>query len=124
MSAVVDADAARLWQAWRPGFEMRPREDESDNRDVYPLAIGLRIPVVLVAFNEMRNWTVEHRLPGGRLSIDHWMSPTADGRVEIGKRLEVRGPMAVPYRFVILPAVRRAWPREVADLQRRAAQSG
>jgi hypothetical protein len=119
VSTIVDCDPVLLWRAWRPAFSMRPREDEHDNRDLYPLALGLRIPVTLVAVKEMKSWTVEHRLPAGRLTIDHSMSPADGGRVTIGKRLEVSGPMTVPYRLFILPAVRRAWPREVRELVQR-----
>jgi len=120
MTALVSCDAGRLWQAWRPAFSMRPREDESRNLDLYPLAFGLRIPVTLTALNEMKSWTVEHRLPAGRLTIDHWMKAESGGGVRIGKRFEVRGPMILPYGAFILPAVRRDWPRQVRELTRRA----
>ena len=124
MHAVVVCDAALLWQAWRPTFPMRPMQDESKNLDLYPLAYGLRIPVTLVAVNELRNWTVVHSLPAGRLTIDHRITPIGKGRVDIGKRLEVRGPMTVPYRVLIVPAIRRAWPRQVKELTRRANCGG
>jgi hypothetical protein len=120
MRASVECDPKRLWDAWRPAYPIRPREEESRNVDLYPLAFGLRVPVTLVAVNEMRNWTVQHRLPAGRLVIDHTMSPEGEGRVRIGKRFEVYGPMIVPYRLVFLPGARREWPREVQELTARA----
>ena len=120
VSAVVACDARQLWEAWLPTFPIRPRQEESQNADLYRLAYGLRIPMTLVVLNRMQNWTVEHRLPAGSLTIDHRIAPTDDGRVEISKRLEVRGPMVVPYRTAIFPAVRREWPGQVRELVRQA----
>jgi hypothetical protein len=119
MDTVVHADPAAVWQAWRPDFPMRPPEEESQNLHVYELANGLKVPVTLVAVNEMRNWTVEHALPAGKLVVDHWMQPLADG-VQVGKRYEVRGPMSVVYRVLFAGAIRGSAPAEFAALERRA----
>jgi hypothetical protein len=69
-----------------PRFPMRPAEEEARNLNLYDLAYGLKVPVTLVAINEMRDWTVEHSLPRGKLVIDHWMKPLEGGRVQVGKR--------------------------------------
>jgi hypothetical protein len=118
--AVVHADPAAVWRAWRPDFPMRPPEEEARNLHLYPLAHGLKVPVTLVAVNEMRNWTVEHALPRGRLIIDHWMTPLADGAVRVGKRYEVQGPMSVVYRLFFARAIRRSIPAALAAVEREA----
>jgi hypothetical protein len=119
--AVVRANPAAIWRAWRPDFPMRPPEEEARNLHLYPLAHGLKVPVTLVALNEMRNWTVEHALPGGRLVIDHWMESLADGAVRVGKRYEVHGPMSIIYRLFFARAIRRSIPEALAALAREAA---
>jgi len=120
MDTVVDADPAAIWRAWRPDFPMRPPEEESKNLHVYELAHGIKVPVTLVAVNEMRNWTVEHALPAGKLVVDHWMQPQTGGGVRIGKRYEVRGPMSIVYRVFFAGAIRRSVPAEFAALERQA----
>lgn len=87
---------------------------------LYYLAYGLKIPVTLVAVNEMRNWTVEHSLPRGKLIIDYWMVPLADGRVHVGKRYDVQGPMSVVYRLFFARKFRESWPEAFAALEREA----
>jgi hypothetical protein len=120
MDAVIRADPAAVWRAWRPGFPMRPPEEESRNQNLYDLAYGLRVPVTLVAVNERRNWTVEHALPGGKLVIDHWMAPLADSGVRVGKRYDVHGPMSIVYRLFLARAIRRSMPEAFAALEREA----
>ena len=120
VEAVVRADPDAIWRAWRPDYPMRPAEEESRNLNLYDLAYGLRIPVTLVAVDEMRSWTVEHRLPSGKLVIDHWMTPRGDGRVRVGKRYEVHGPMSIVYRLFFAGAIRRSVPAEFAALEREA----
>ena len=115
VEAVVRADPDAIWRAWRPDYPMRPAEEESRNLNLYDLAYGLRIPVTLVAVDEMRSWTVEHRLPSGKLVIDHWMTPLGDGRVRVGKRYEVHGPMSIVYR-VLAPGIRRSAQEALAAL--------
>jgi hypothetical protein len=121
--ATIQADAAALWKAWVPRFPMRPAEEEARNLNLYDLAYGLKVPVTLVAVNEMRNWTVEHALPRGKLVIDHWMAPRADGRVRVGKRYEVRGPMAIVYRLFFARRIRKSLPEAFAALEREAKRS-
>ena len=99
---------------------MRPPEEEARNLYLYPLAYGLKVPITLVALNEMRNWTVEHALPGGKLVVDHWMTPLAEGTVRIGKRYDVRGPMSIVYRLLFAPAIRRSIPAALAALAHEA----
>ena len=118
MDAVVGADPAAVWRTWRPTFPMRPPEEQARNLNLYDLAYGLRVPVTLVAVNEMRNWTVEHALPRGKLVIDHWMAPLADGGVRVGKRYEVQGPMSIVYRLFLARAIRRSIPEAFAALAR------
>jgi hypothetical protein len=118
--AVIRADPVLVWRAWRPTFPMRPPEEESRNENLYDLAGSLRVPVTLVAVNEMRNWTVEHALPGGRLVVDHWMAPAGDGSVRVGKRYEVHGPMSVVYRLLFARGIRRSMPEAFASLEREA----
>jgi hypothetical protein len=120
MDAIVRADPAAVWRAWRPAFPMRPPEEEARNLNLYDLAYGLRVPVTLVAVNETRNWTVEHALPGGKLVIDHWMAPLADGEVRVGKRYDVHGPMSMVYRVFLARAIRRSMPEAFAALEREA----
>jgi hypothetical protein len=120
MDTVVQADAAAVWRMWRPDFPMRPREEEARNLNLYDLAYGLRIPVTLVAVNEMRNWTVEHALPGGKLVIDHWMTPLADGGVRVGKRYNVHGPMSIVYQLFLARGIRKSMPEAFAALEREA----
>jgi|SRR5215469_12625841 len=118
--AVFRADAAAIWRAWRPDYPMRPPEEEARNLYLYPLAYGLKIPITLVALNEMHNWTVEHQLPGGKLVIDHWMTALADGTVRVGKRYEVHGPMSIVYRLFFARAIRKSIPAALAALEREA----
>lgn len=94
---------------------MRPAQEESRNLNLYGLAYGLKIPVTLVAIDEMRSWTVEHRLPRGRLVIDHVMEPLDDGHLRVGKRYEVHGPMSIVYRF-LAPGIRRSAHKALAAL--------
>jgi hypothetical protein len=120
MEAIIQADPAAVWQAWSPGFEMRPPEEEARNLNLYDLGYGLKVPVTLVAVNEMRNWTLEHALPRGKLVIDHWMIPVADGRVRVGMRYDVSGPMSVAYRLFFARKFRESWPEAFAALERNA----
>jgi hypothetical protein len=120
MDAVIRADAAAVWKAWRPAFPMRPPEEESRNEHLYELAYGLKVPVTLVAVNEERNWTVEHALPGGKLVVDHWSAPLDDGGVRVGKRYEVHGPMAAVYRVFLAPGIRRSTRETFRLLEREA----
>jgi hypothetical protein len=123
MDAIIRAEPAAVWKAWRPTFPMRPPEDESRNENLYDLAHGLKVPVTLVAVNEMRNWTVEHFLPGGKLVVDHWMTPVAEHSVRVGKRYEVHGPMAIIYRAFLARGIRRSMPEAFATLERESNQS-
>jgi len=116
----IQADPAAVWRAWRPSFPMRPPEEEALNLHLYDLAYGLQVPVTLVAVEEMRRWTVEHALPGGRLVIDHWMEPVGSRRVRVGKRYEVHGPMSVVYRLLFARRIRRSVPEQLAVLERAA----
>lgn len=120
VDAVVRANPAPVWRAWRPNYPMRPPEEEARNLHLYPLAYGLKVPVTLVALNEMRNWTVEHALPGGKLVIDHWMTPLADGTVRAGKRYEVHGPMSIVYRLFFARAIRKSIPGALDALEHAA----
>lgn len=119
LEATIQADPLAIWQAWRPRFQMRPPEEEARNLNLYRLAYGLKVPVTLVAVNEMRNWTVEHALPRGKLVIDHWMIPLGDGRVRVGKRYDVSGPMSV-YRLFFARGFRASWPEDLVALERDA----
>jgi hypothetical protein len=120
MNATIEADPAAVWQAWKPRFEKRPRDEEALNLNLYPLGYGLKVPVTLVAVNEKRNWTVEHALPRGKLVINHWMIPLGDGRVRVGKRYDVYGPMSVAYRLFFARKFRQSWPDTLAALERDA----
>jgi hypothetical protein len=120
VDATIRADPAALWQAWMPRFQMRPPEEEARNLNLYYLAYGLKVPVTLVALNEMRNWTVEHALPGGMLLIDHCMFPLGDRRVRVSKRYDVSGPMSVVYRMFFARKFRGSWPEAAAALERDA----
>jgi hypothetical protein len=120
MDATVQADPMAVWRAWVPSFEKRPREEEALNLNLYQLAYGLSVPVTLIAVNDLRNWTVEHALPRGKLVIDHWMIPLGDGRVHLGMRYEVYGPMSVPYRLFFARKFRKSWPETFAALEREA----
>ena len=116
--ATIQADPAAVWRVWKPSFPMRPAEEETLNLHLYDLANGLNVPVTLVAVEEMRHWTVEHALPGGRLVVDHWMDPVAGGRVRVGKRYEVHGPMSIVYRLLFARRIRRSLPDQLAALER------
>lgn len=120
MDTVIHADPAAVWRAWRPDFPMRPAEEESRNLHLYDLAHGLRVPVTLVAVDEMRGWTVEHALPGGKLVVEHWMRALAGEGVRVGKRYEVRGPMSIVYRLFFARPIRRSMPAAFAALEREA----
>ncbi|MBO0838110.1 MAG: hypothetical protein J2P28_21705 [Actinobacteria bacterium] len=115
VEAVVRSDPNALWRAWRPGYQIRPPDEESRNLNLYDLAYGLKVPVTLVALDEMRSWTVEHRLPGGKLVIDHCLAPLNDGRLRLSKRYQVHGPMSMVYR-VLAPGIRRSAQRALAAL--------
>jgi hypothetical protein len=120
LDATIQADPAAVWQAWMPRFEMRPPEEEARNLNLNDLAYGLKVPVTLVAVNEMRNWTIEHGLPRGKLVVDHWMNPLGEGRVHVGKRYDVSGPMSVAYRLFFARKFRKSWPGTIAALDRDA----
>jgi hypothetical protein len=120
VEATIQADPAAGWQAWMPWFQKRPPAEEARNLNLYPLAYGLKVPVTLVAVNEMRNWTVEHALPRGKLVVDHWMIPLGDGRVRVGKRYSVSGPMSLAYRLFFARKFRESWPEASATLERDA----
>lgn len=79
-----------------------------------------RFPVTLVAVNEMRNWTVEHSLPRGKVVIDHWMTSLSDGRVRVGKTYDVFGPMTIVYRLFLARKIHKSWPEALAVLEREA----
>jgi hypothetical protein len=123
MDATIRADPAAVWQAWVPRFGMRPAEEEARNLNLYELAYGIKVPVTLVAVNEMRNWTVEHSLPRGKLVIDHWMTPLEGGRVKVGKRYDVYGPMEVVYRL-LARRIRKSMPGAFAALEADANAKG
>ena len=123
MSAVIHADPAAAWRTWRPAFPTRPPEEEARNLDLYDLAYGLKVPVTLVAVNEMRNWTVEHALPGGKLVIDHWMEPVADGSVRVGKRYDVHGPMSIVYRLLLARGIRQSMAASFKALEQLANEA-
>src|SRR5215472_9312263 len=65
----IQGDPAAVWRVWRPSFPMRSADEEALNLHLYDLAYGLKVPVTLVAVEEMRHWTIEHALPGGRLVV-------------------------------------------------------
>jgi hypothetical protein len=123
MDATIHADPAAVWQAWVPSFGMRPAEEEASNLNLYELAYGIKVPVTLVAVNEMQNWTVEHSLPRGKLVIDHWMTPLEGGRVKVGKRYDVYGPMEIVYRL-LAPRIRTTMPGAFAALEAEANTEG
>jgi len=123
MDATIQADPTAVWQAWMPRFQKRPPEEEALNLNPYQLAYRLSVPVTLVAVNEMRNWTVEHALPRGKLVIDHWMIPLGEGRVQVGKRYDVYGPMSLAYRLFFARKFRKSWPETIAALERDANRS-
>jgi len=116
----IQGDPAAVWRVWRPSFPMRSADEEALNLHLYDLAYGLKVPVTLVAVEEMRRWTVEHALPGGRLVVDHWMEPVAEGRVRVGKRYEVHGPMSIVYRLLFARRIRRSLPDQLAALETEA----
>jgi len=120
LDATIGADPAAVWQAWMPRFEKRPRAEEGQNLNLYHLAYGLKVPVTLIAINDVQNWTVEHALPHGKLVIDHWMIPLGDGRVRVGKRYDVSGPMSLAYRLFFARKFRESWPDAFAGLEREA----
>jgi hypothetical protein len=120
MNAIIEADPAAVWQAWRPRFEKRPSGEEALNLNVYHLGYGVSVPVTLVAVNEMRNWTVEHALPRGKLVVDHWLISLDDGRVRVGKTYKVDGPMSVVYRLFFARKFRKSWPETFGALERDA----
>ncbi len=112
-----------IWRSWKPAYPIRRREEESRNQDLYPLGFGMQIPVTLVAVDEMHEWTVEHRLPAGKLVIRHHISPLTAGSVEVQKTIEVHGPLTVVYGL-LMPGIRRQWRREVTALQRGISPQG
>ena len=116
----IVGDAAAVWRAWAPTFPVRPPEEEARNEHLYPLAYGLRIPVTLVVVNELRNWTVQHGLPAGKVTIDHWIGAAAQGGVHIGQTYEVVGPMSLVYRL-LAPGIRASARSSWTDLARRVA---
>lgn len=60
---------------------------------------------------------VEHKLPWGRLVIDHGMTQLGDGYVRVSKRFDVHGPMSVVYRLILSGRIRKAIPDDLARLQ-------
>ncbi len=123
MERTVQADPDAVWRAWKPSFPMRPRKEEARNLHVYPLAYGIKVPVTLVGLNEGHNWTLEHRLPAGKLVIDHWMASGPDGKLRVGQTYEVLGPMSIVYRL-LAPGIRSSARAALADLARRSEGRG
>jgi hypothetical protein len=107
-----------------PRFTIRPAEEEARNLNVYDLAYGLKVPITVIAVNEMQNWTVEQSLPRGKLVIDHWMTPLEDGHVHVGKRYDVYGPMEVVYRLVFARKIRKSLPQAFAALESEPNKKG
>lgn len=118
--ALIKADPASVWRAWKPAFPIRPREEESKNQDLYDLGGGFKVPVTLVAVADMESWTVEHALPRGRLVIEHRMTPRDDGYVAVSERFDVNGPMSVVYRLFLAGRIRRTMREAFTQLERAA----
>jgi hypothetical protein len=59
-------------------------------------------------------------IPTGVVVIDHWMIRLGNGRVRLGKRYDVYGPMSVAYRLFFARKFRESWPESFAALQRDA----
>ena len=67
-------------------------------------------------------WKNELPLPGGRLVIDHWLSPTDDGRLHVIKRYEVHGPMSLPFRLFFARGIKEGAALTFAALEAEAAR--
>lgn len=133
IQAVVHANPVALWQAWTdmPRFpEWDPREEETSLDGPFaPGATGWskqrgtpRSPITITAVVPGRLWQVETPLPGGKLVIDHEMRPAGDGQVELAKRYQALGPMAIAFRLYYARKIRKAMPASFAALAAQAAR--
>jgi hypothetical protein len=59
-----------------------------------------------------------------KLVIDLWMTPLEDGRVHVGKRYDVYGPMEVVFRLFFARKIRKSWPEPFAALESEANKKG
>jgi Polyketide cyclase / dehydrase and lipid transport len=131
LDATIQANPAAVWRVWTdlsrfPEWDSREEEARLDG----PFAVGTGGyskqrgnpggPFTLVAVEEGRLWAVEAPLPGGRLLIEHWIDPLADGGVRVGKRYRVFGPMVAVFRLVFAARIRRSAPESFAALEREA----
>lgn len=67
-------------------------------------------------------WVAESPLPGGKLVIDHELTPAGTGQVRVAKRYDVTGPLRVLFRFYYGPRVAAALPASFDALAVEAAR--
>jgi hypothetical protein len=130
--ATVTGDLDALWDAWTdtaayPSWD--PREEElridgpfRQGTTGFSKQVGRRpgSTFELTRVEPRSRWTNETPLPGGRLVLDHWLSPAGDGRVRLVKRYEAYGPMSVAFRLVFARGIRAEMPATFAALAREA----
>ena len=134
-SHVIRGDVETVWAVWADpdGFpEWDPREERTELRG--PFAAGSTIDSkqkgnpggvsTITTVEPGRRWSAESPLPGGQLRIDHVVEPAGDGRVRVGKRYDVTGPLTLLFRLYYGPRVLRALPASFAALEAEAARRG
>ena len=135
--ATLDGDATAIWDAWTdmaayPTWDPREEELHIDG----PFAVGTTgfskqvgrrpgSPFQIVRVEPKSRWTNECPLPGGKLVIDHFITPAEKGKVKVVKRYEVSGPMSVMFRLFIGRGIRTEAPSTfdalAAEARRRQA---
>jgi Polyketide cyclase / dehydrase and lipid transport len=131
----ITGDIAAIWAVWTdmPRFpDWDPREEQTRlDGPFQPGTSGYSKqrgnpggPFTLAAVEPQRRWTVQSALPGGTLIIDHLVEPAGDGKVRVGKRYEVRGPLIPLFRLWYGPRVRRALGGTFTALEREVARRG
>jgi hypothetical protein len=130
---IISGDVAQVWRTWTdmPAFPAwDPREEET--RLDGPFEVGTHGwskqrgnpggPFTLAAIEPGRAWSSVSPLPGGKLVVGHFLEQLAGGKIRVGKRYDVYGPLTVLFRLYYRRTVTRSLPETFAALQVEAAR--
>lgn len=105
-------DSVTLDGPFAEGVTGRSRQTGAKNED----------PFVVTRVEPTARWTNETPLPGGKLVLDHTLSPTADGHVTVTKTYTAHGPVSPLFRIWFARGIRRDMPAWFTALQVEAAR--